>query len=67
MNMIREAVESSRSDEKSESAVLAMMAEIINLLKNLKVVLDSGTLVGALAEKMDSALGDLVVGAGRSV
>ena len=68
MNMIEDAVEKhTGNDGAMSSAVLAMLIEIRNLLKNLKVVLDSGELVGGLAEKMDMALGDMVVGEGRSV
>lgn len=68
MNMIENAVEKhTGNDGTMSSAILAMLIDIRNLLKNLKVVLDSGELVGGLVEKMDEALGDMVVGEGRSV
>nr|DAP79965.1 MAG TPA: tail tape measure protein [Caudoviricetes sp.] len=50
-----------------DNSIRDVLIAILEYLKNLKVVLDSGELVGGLVEKMDEALGDMVVGEGRSV
>ena len=50
-----------------DNSIRDVLIAILEYLKNLKVVLDSGELVGGLVEKMDDALGDMVVGEGRSV
>ncbi len=50
-----------------DNSIRDVLIAILEYLKNLKVVLDSGELVGGLVEKMDEALGDMVVGEGRGV
>ena len=43
------------------------MAEMMDRMKRMQVIMDTGTLVGELAEPMDHALGQRVTRRGRGI
>lgn len=58
-------VASRMSGNTSNSAVSSKLDEVISLLKNQKIYLDSGQLVGGIANKMDRKLGSMARLKGR--
>ena len=57
----------SESSDTPNDVIAMLLEEIKELLKNLKIVLDTDVLVGQTVEKYDKALGELAASEGRSV
>lgn len=66
MNMIATAVSAqNKALEDKLAGIQSLMAEYMPQMANMKVVMDTGATVGALAPDMDSALGRLAIRNGR--
>jgi SLT domain-containing protein len=59
-------VASRMSGSTSNTEVVSKLDEVIALLKNQKIYLDSGQLVGGIADKMDRKLGSVARLKGRA-
>ena len=57
----------SESSDTPNDVIAMLLEEIKELLKNLKIVLDTDVLVGQTVEKYDKALGELAASEGRGV